>query len=267
VAFNFNVAMQDKSLYRITKLLGGGASNTKTFKSDKANLGYITYSLSLAPASVSGFNVCSSSSHACRLSCLYTSGLANIFPRTIQPSRIAKTRMLRMHKKEFISQLIKELGSAERRASRLGVKLCVRLNVLSDIFWEREAPEIFTTFPKVVFYDYSKHEKRFARYLKGELPSNYHLTFSWSGTNREMSLYVLANGGNVAVPFRVSYRGDNRKPLPRFFLDHEVIDGDIIDARFLDKQGGYVVGLRAKGKAKHDTSGFVINTYDTEVTV
>jgi hypothetical protein len=37
-----------------------------------------------------------------------------------------------------------------------------------------------------------------------------------------------------------------------------VLDGDKNDLRFLDKPNS-IVGLIAKGKARHDTSGFVID--------
>jgi hypothetical protein len=37
-----------------------------------------------------------------------------------------------------------------------------------------------------------------------------------------------------------------------------VIDGDLSDLRFLDRTG-VVVGVRAKGKAKKDVSGFVVH--------
>jgi hypothetical protein len=41
-------------------------------------------------------------------------------------------------------------------------------------------------------------------------------------------------------------------------FNHEVIDGDLSDLRFLDPSGGVIVGLKAKGKAKKDLSGFVL---------
>ena len=47
------------------------------------------------------------------------------------------------------------------------------------------------------------------------------------------------------------------EPLPETFKGLEVIDGDTHDMRFLDEPNK-VVGLRAKGKAKTDDSGFVI---------
>ena len=51
----------------------------------------------------------------------------------------------------------------------------------------------------------------------------------------------------------VVFEGD----LPICFLGRKVIDGDTDDLRFLDPTN-VVVGLKAKGDARHDTSGFVI---------
>jgi hypothetical protein len=42
------------------------------------------------------------------------------------------------------------------------------------------------------------------------------------------------------------------------FKGLKVIDGDTHDMRFLDEPNS-VVGLKAKGKARQDKSGFVIN--------
>jgi hypothetical protein len=48
--------------------------------------------------------------------------------------------------------------------------------------------------------------------------------------------------------------------LPDLWYGYEVVDGDSTDLRFLDPKGGYVIGLRAKGKARKDTSGFVVQS-------
>ena len=87
-------------------------------------------------------------------------------------------------------------------------------------------------------------------FLVGKLPSNYSLTFSRSETNETQCLEVLKRGGNVAVVFR-------SKALPTHWNGFKVINGDENDLRFLDPKG-VVVGLTAKGKAKTDTSGFVV---------
>tara|TARA_R100000654_G_scaffold47993_2_gene74179 strand:+ start:2986 stop:3174 length:189 start_codon:yes stop_codon:yes gene_type:complete len=46
-------------------------------------------------------------------------------------------------------------------------------------------------------------------------------------------------------------------PMPKKFRGLDCIDGDKDDLRFLDPKG-VVVWLSAKGKAKNDTSGFVV---------
>ena len=87
-----------------------------------------------------------------------------------------------------------------------------------------------------------------AQFLNGELPSNYHLTFSRSESNQKLVEMVLEMGGNVAVVFR--------DQLPKTWKGFEVVNGDENDLRFLDKQG-VIVGLIEKGLAKKDSTGFV----------
>jgi hypothetical protein len=55
------------------------------------------------------------------------------------------------------------------------------------------------------------------------------------------------------------FRGEK----PKTFLGLKVIDGDTHDMRFLDEDN-VVVGLKAKGKAKTDYSGFVIDNEKIE---
>jgi len=109
-------------------------------------------------------------------------------------------------------------------------------------------------FPETQFYDYTKSFKRMKAFLNGELPSNYHLTFSCSETNSKVAQLVLSMGGNVAVVFR--------NQLPSTWNGVEVINGDKSDLRFLDtpqgiRRSGVVVGLIEKGLAKKDQTGFV----------
>jgi hypothetical protein len=54
---------------------------------------------------------------------------------------------------------------------------------------------------------------------------------------------------NIAVVFS--------GPLPKIWRGRKVIDGDTTDLRFLDPRG-IIVGLKAKGRAKSENSGFVI---------
>jgi hypothetical protein len=98
-------------------------------------------------------------------------------------------------------------------------------------------------FPEVQFYDYTKVRNRKVSHL-----TNYHLTFSKADGN-DMDVRLIASTGmNVAVVF---------KEVPDTYIGRTVIDGDETDLRFLDPKG-VVVGLKAKGKAKKDTTGFVV---------
>jgi hypothetical protein len=65
------------------------------------------------------------------------------------------------------------------------------------------------------------------------------------------ALKVLEGGGNVAAVFSCQ--------LPDSWHGYTVINGDLSDLRFLDRRG-CVVGLKAKGAAKRDTSGFVVQS-------
>jgi hypothetical protein len=244
------VKMQDGSTYEVKTLLGAGDSNAKLTKSDDSGKGYLTYGLSLAPANLSGYEVCASRSEGCTKACLFTAGMGQV--HSVQRARIAKTVAFFEHRQRFLDMLGVELFDACRKATKQGKKLAVRLNVLSDIQWEKIWPQVFDAFPSVQFYDYTKHHKRMLSFCEGKLPINYHLTFSRSECNEQKAISVLEQGGTVAVVF------DNAK-LPKEWKGYKVTNGDKTDLRFLDKRGT-IVGLYAKGKAKKDESGFVVPT-------
>jgi hypothetical protein len=56
----------------------------------------------------------------------------------------------------------------------------------------------------------------------------------------------------IAAVFR------DKKNIPNQFMGLSVVNGDNSDIRHLDNQG-VIVALYAKGKAKRDNTGFVIN--------
>ena len=225
----------------MAKLLNAG--NYKTRKGEK--YGWKTYGIHLAPYNLSGKNVCSSASAGCSTACLNTAGRGIM--HSVQDARVKKTRRFFEDRDGFLSQLYKEIKSSIKSATKKELKSCFRLNLTSDILWERLVVE---KFPQVQFYDYTKHLKRFVRFLEGKLPSNYHLTYSRDETTPDTLIKSLcASGGNVAVVFR--------KKLPKTWLGIEVIDGDDSDLRFEDGNGK-IVGLVEKGKAKDDDTGFVV---------
>ena len=241
------VQLPDGTEYTVTTLLGKGDSNFKLSKSDNSGKGYLTYGLSLAPYKSSGYNTCPNASPGCAAACLFTAGMG-VF-KNVQAGRIAKTKAFFEHRQEFLSRLKTELISARKRAKKLDKQLAVRLNVLSDIKWEKVCPSLFSQFPDIQLYDYTKDARRMLKYIDGDFPSNYHLTFSRSEINEKDCLEVLKRGGNVTVVF---------DSLPTHWNNYPVIDGDQTDLRFLDPKN-CVVGLKMKGKAKKDKSGFVIN--------
>ena len=224
------------------------AGNAKIVKGEK--LGYVTKGIHLAPANLSGYEVCQWRSKGCTFACLNTAGRGQM-ERT-QDSRIAKTKLFFEQRFDFLAKLSKEITSTIKSASKKSMQAVFRPNLTSDIVWEEIINEdgvtIFEKHGKTQFYDYTKSFGRMAKFLNGELPSNYHLTFSRSEHNWSLVSMVLEMGGNVAVVFRGQ--------LPKTWKGYEVVNGDENDLRFLDKQG-VVVGLIEKGLAKEDETGFV----------
>lgn len=240
--------------------------NPKTEKGE--SLGYLTAILHLAPATLAGFRsksgllvtVCAKATAGCIAACLNTAGRGGIFKagestNAIQEARIGRTLWYFTDRESFLATLAAEIAALEKKAKRLGLKLAVRLNGTSDIQYEREAAWLFAMFPGVIFYDYTKIAKRFTR---GALPVNYRLTYSYSEAPEaaEEARAVLAAGGNVAVVFRS--KAVRARYMSEGWQGAPVIDGDATDLRFLDAPGA-VVGLYAKGRARRDASGFVID--------
>ena len=174
----------------------------------------------------------------------------------VQKSRIAKTQKFFADKNAFTWQLAKEIGNAVKLSAKKDMKPCFRLNLTSDLPWESIKVEsdgkklsLMEMYPDVQFYDYTKSFPRMQKYLKGEMPSNYHLTFSRSECNDNLVDLVLKLGGNVAAVFRNEF--------PKSWKSVKVVNGDETDLRFLDGKNK-IVGLVQKGLAKKDETGFVI---------
>lgn len=217
--------------------------NAKTQKGEAK--GYLTSILYLKPAESGGLgNVCPNATPGCKASCLNTAGRGKF--DQVQAGRQRKTNLFFDDKKAFVKELIVEVGKKIKRAEKLGLKPCFRINGTSDI--PALAIAVAKHFPNAQFYDYTKNPKPYKRTLP-----NYHLTFSKSEDNLAECLDALENGINVAVVFE--------KELPKTYLGYKVINGDENDLRFLDKKHkgkAVIVGLKAKGRAKKDKTGFVI---------
>jgi hypothetical protein len=145
----------------------------------------------------------------------------------------------------MLYSIAKQINTRAKRVT----ELAVRLNGTSDTNIVDRLLKRHAIRENVVFYDYTKIRERSV--FKDTLPNRYVVTFSRSEDNEHEALDVLANGGIVAVVF---------DKLPDTWNGYPVVDGDERDDLMLDIEGGTVLGLKAKGRAKRDQSGFVIKT-------
>jgi hypothetical protein len=230
------------------------SSDAKTTKGLK--LGFLTGILYLTPSDLSGYQVCPMAKLAdCENGCLFSAGRGAF--SSVQLARLSKTDWFFNSRDTFMLELIDSIKSLVKRANRENLIPLVRLNGTSDIRWESipvtvsdvTYSNIFALFPDVQFYDYTKLANR-----KG-VPSNYDLTFSYSGSlgYQKYVKQAIDAGLRIAVVFRT------KNDIPQSFLGLPVVNGDDSDVRHLDKQG-VIVALYAKGKAKTDTGSFVVDT-------
>ena len=219
-------------------------NNAKTVKGQKQ--GYKTAILYLAPSTQSGFQVCPMASEGCKKACLYTAGHGAF--SNVQQGRINKTRWFMQDRQSFLIQLKKEISNHIKNCDKKGYIPCVRLNGTSDISWENY--DIIQAFPNVQFYDYTKIYKRALKYVNGQYPSNYHITYSLNEDNKKEAFEILKLRGNISAVFR--------KYLPKTYQGYKVINADDTDLRFTD-DNNIIAGLVAKGQAKKDYSGFVLD--------
>jgi len=225
-------------------------ANPKIQKGTK--LGYLSFILHLAPATLSGKETCPKRTAGCTSACLNTAGRGGMFRKgentnVIQQARIRKTKMFFEQRDAFMAQLEKDIKLGIKQAAKLGLTPVFRLNGTSDLTWEKYG--IIEKFPQVQFYDYTKVLGRKVAHLQ-----NYHLTFSAADGNDADVAKAVAQGMNVAAVF---------DKLPSEYMGKTVINADEHDLRFLDPKG-VIAGLKAKGKAKKDTSGFVRRVIDIQ---
>jgi hypothetical protein len=89
--------------------------------------------------------------------------------------------------------------------------------------------------------------------LTGKTADNYDLTYSFSAiTPKPISIKGLTNRHNARTAVVFQKQAD----IPDTFRGWTVVDGDDTDVRFIEPER-VVVALYAKGKARHDTTGFV----------
>lgn len=230
-------------------LISNGNTNAKTIKNDEE-----TYILYLSPYNLNdtGKNVCPFATNGCAKACLNSAGRGKF--SNVQKARRRKTNLFFQDPQKFTQDLAIDLAKINNKALKENKTIFVRLNGTSDINFEKLLNRYlninFAQFVGLKFYDYTKDKNKALEYSTNQKREKYRITYSRSENDTERDIQnLLTNGVNVAIVFA--------KDLPGEYLGFPVINGDLTDLRFND-QLGVIIGLKAKGEGKKDTSGFVI---------
>jgi len=217
------------------------------------NNNYRIYTLNLLPYEL--FKVCPKAGY-CKEICVGVSkqGIFQYFKfllRTIYILKIDKSKNYTDLKKEIYNRIKYYKNKSE--------KLYFRLNNYSDICWEDKLGfefynDLYEKYKnKVYFYDYTKIKNRFIKYMIGEMPSNYFLTYSYDKKNHND--YIINNIINnsieikkpISIAFIVNFNLKSKKEeekqkekieiinnLKKAYENIDIIDGDECDIRVLD---------------------------------
>lgn len=264
---NRNISSEDMGL--IAKRVASGCywlstQNPKTLKGVED--GYITAVLSLAPADYSDTTTCFNYKQ-CRDTCLFHQGRGQM--KSVRDARIKKTNLFFDNKEDAALEIHCEIRKIHNRLRRIpnhkhnSPLLAVRLNCFSDLKWEElrfdslGGETLFEANPEVQFYDYTKIPKGY-RDAWEDMPINYHLTYSWDGTERgaDCAQEILDMGYNIAVVLtKDNYKlfkkkleitgGDSLRKHSNGEI-YTLMDNEVSDNRFLDPSPVILIG-REKG--------------------
>lgn len=194
----------------------------------------------------SGRDTCHARDHGCK-GCYMYSG-RNKFTQNVD----AKARRVSFWLEDpanFTLAAVAEIARIEIEAMESGRIPAARLNGLSDIQWENaragSRANVMECFPAVQFWDYTRIPGRIRR----PRPGNYDLTFSLGADNDRIAYRALEAGMRVAVVFPTP-------AVPDTWSGRPCVDGNLHDFRWLEA-GGVFVGLKARGLARKDDTGWV----------
>ena len=234
-----------KEIYNISTLLSDGGTNSKTAKNDIK-----TYILYMSPYTMNskGMNLCPKASAGCAAACLFSAGRGKF--SNVKSARINKTEFFLSNKAEFLKVLAGEILFQTKKAIKGSYKIAFRLNGTTDqdfVYMLKKYTNLdIEKLPwNVYFYDYTAVLSRAIRYKNSK---KYTLTFSRKENNDNDVQKAILEGVNIAAVFNT---------LPEIWSGIKVIDGDKNDILMLSNKG-VILGLKAKGLARKDTSGFVI---------
>jgi len=230
-----------KHTYNVNCLLDRFGANTKLKKSSKGV--YNVAGLSLMPS----LAFCPMSFIAeCFEECLKSAGRGKF--NNVVNARNNKSNFYNNDYDLFIELLIHELKLHVINCNKNNVNPSARLNVLSDIPYEKT--NIFNMFEEIYFYDYTKRANR----LKAcNNIKNYKLMFSYSGAEgyQKQVNQALQFDNPIAVVFKNEF--------PKTFLNRPVFNGDLSDIDNSTKDN-YIIALKAKGSlARNSFNNFVVD--------
>lgn len=238
--------METISIKKPKNLLSLGSTNSKTAKNSLD-----TFILYLSPFNQNSFgiNVCPKASPGCVASCLFSAGRGR-FSNVIN-ARTNKTDFLLSDKLGFLTMLKNELVKINNKAIKESKKIAIRLNGTSDLDFvgmvKNKLNFDLLSLENLLFYDYTKI---YGKALKYKDSKNYFVTLSLAENSNLNEIKMALNLGiNVSAVFKNN--------LPGSLLGFPVIDGDKTDIEMIFNTG-VILGLKAKGKAKKDKTGFAI---------
>jgi hypothetical protein len=248
--------------------------NGKTELSSGA--GVQTLGLALAPHASSGYkqNLCPKASSECRINCLgFTAGGNRQYPVASFRAKLLRTHYVAEHPEHAARLMSHEISENEAWSDKHGYKSGFRGNVTSDLPYEHLMPKkFFERHAKTQFYDYTKIASRVG---SKNLPSNYSLALSHTGTDHEESndkdvIKHLELGHVVAMVHQKSkitpthvedVQTGKRYPLVNGDKDDNVYDRHI--SAGIPKTEGVVSGLKLKG-VSNEAAGKFANKVDPD---
>jgi hypothetical protein len=237
------------------KIFTAPNNSTKTAKSfDRGVYSPVQY---WAHHDIGGVNVCAWASPECIRGCLDDSG--RMVFKSVKEAHLRRKMLFIHDRSQYWRDVLHDINYGIVKAYQLGMEFACRMNGTQDMPWERipvvvdgkrYANSIMEMYSSIQFYDYTKYPIWKRRESVGRWPENYDLTFSRSEVNHNLVMAHLHLGYRVAAVFP----DDN---FPDTWKGYKVIS-QVEDDFTYKKPHGTILGLCAKGKAKKDTSGFVI---------
>jgi hypothetical protein len=173
------------------------------------------------------------------------------------------------HPQHFVHLLNGEINAHKASAHAEGMVPGVRLNVTSDIPYEKHVPNLFHKHPDVQFYDYTKLHQRVMDQNKEGHPKNYHLTLSSTGEGEESNNHHVVNALKAGHVAAMVYQRGKDVPMPHHVEDVQTgkrwkaVEGDADDNTFDRKEThgvphheGVVSALELKGVKNSDAVHF-----------